>query len=331
MTRTAHLGLGPIGEAVLGVVLEKGLATPLGIVDIDVERVRGRAQAHPWGDLAVASSLEELPLRGGDVVVQCTGSRLASVVDQLDAALRLGACVISTCEELSYPWLDDAELAHSLDQRAKAVNAVVLASGVNPGLMMDALPMFMSVVTRRLDSIRVTRVVDAARRRGPLQSKVGAGLSREDYDELAGAGKMGHVGLRQSVAMLAAATGLAVDRVTTTLEPVMAQHPVQTETTSVSAGAVAGIHQVAIAWSDGAPLVTLDLSMYVGAPAELDQIDIIGDPEITLTTSGVQGDVATATVIANLIGEVAQLKPGLRTMIDLVPVRAHAAPSAASR
>ncbi|CAN5650373.1 hypothetical protein BH23CHL7_BH23CHL7_01930 [soil metagenome] len=230
---------------------------------------------------------------------------------------------MSTCEELSYPWLDQVDLAATIDQRAKAANAVVIASGVNPGFMMDALPMFMSVVMRRLDAVRVTRVVDAARRRGPLQSKVGAGLSRAAFDELAAAGRLGHVGLRESAAMLAAATGLPASTVRTTLEPVIADRPVQTETVDVRRGAVAGIHQVATALSGSAPVVTLDLRMYVGAPDELDQIELLGDPTMTVTTSGVHGDVATAAVVANLVGEVTRLQPGLRTMIDLVPFRAH--------
>lgn len=323
MTRTAHLGFGPIGEAVFSLVRERRLAMPVGIADIDVDRVRARAEAGRWRDVAIASSLAELPLRAGDVVVQCTGSRLASVVEQLDAALQLGASVVSTCEELSYPWLDQVDLAATIDQRAKAANAVVIASGVNPGFMMDALPMFMSVVMRRLDAVRVTRVVDAARRRGPLQSKVGAGLSRAAFDELAAAGRLGHVGLRESAAMLAAATGLPASTVRTTLEPVIADRPVQTETVDVRRGAVAGIHQVATALSGSAPVVTLDLRMYVGAPDELDQIELLGDPTMTVTTSGVHGDVATAAVVANLVGEVTRLQPGLRTMIDLVPFRAH--------
>ncbi len=323
MTRTAHLGFGPIGQSIFELVRERRLAKPVGIADIDTQRISDLAESAGWAGVPVVAALADLPLGPGDVVVQCTGSRLETVAGQLREALALGASVISTCEELSYPWLEHAELAAEIDALARDANAVVVATGVNPGFMMDALPMFLSVVTRRVNSIRVTRVLDAARRRGPLQRKVGAGLSRGEFDELAAAGRMGHVGLRESAAMLAAAIGLGCDEVTEGLEPVIAERAFTTEVVSVSAGAVAGIHQVAIAWREGAPVVTLDLSMYVGAEDEVDRADLEGEPTMSVTTHGVHGDVATAAVVANLVGEVTRLQPGLRTMIDLVPVRAH--------
>jgi 4-hydroxy-tetrahydrodipicolinate reductase len=79
-----------------------------------------------------------------------------------------------------------------------------------------------------------------------------------------------------------------------------------------------------VATAAGRQVVELDLKMYVGAPDPGDTVRLEGDPPITASINGLHGDVATAAIVANTALAAPQLRPGLRTMLDLQPMRAVA-------
>ncbi len=63
------------------------------------------------------------------------------------------------------------------------------------------------------------------------------------------------------------------------------------------------------------------LDMYAGAPAQ-DEIVIAGEPGLrSRIEGGLNGDVGTVGVIANLVPVVAAAGPGLLTMRDVVRLR----------
>lgn len=98
------------------------------------------------------------------------------VEPQIEPMARAGISVVSSCEELLYPPLREPRLAKRLDQLCKQHGARVLGTGVNPGFVMDVLPVCLTGVCRTVRAIRIQRVVNAATRRGPLQKKSGSGL-----------------------------------------------------------------------------------------------------------------------------------------------------------
>jgi 4-hydroxy-tetrahydrodipicolinate reductase len=183
---------------------------------------------------------------------------------------------------------------------------------------MDALPTFVSAVLPTVTQVRVRRVVDAAKRRMPLQAKVGVGITEEHFEELKRTRSIGHVGLVESVAMLADGVGLVVDEIRTELTPVVASQDTNVNGTVVSAGAVLGIREIATGAADHNVLVELKLEMYAGASDPGDHIELEGDAPIRLSLLGVHGDVATAAITARLIPALAVLRPGLRTMLDVL-------------
>src|SRR5205823_12633279 len=180
-----------------------------------------------------------------DVVAHCTGSFLSDVMPQLRGIVAARAAVVSTCEELSYPWTRQPDLAREIDDLARAMGVAVLGTGINPGFVMDLLPLVLSAVTDRVRAVRVTRVVDAAERRGPLQRKIGAGITPDEFERRAAGGRMGHVGLAESLSMVAAGLGWDLEACEDTLEPVLASVAVETPHTRVGPGQVAGIHPIA--------------------------------------------------------------------------------------
>jgi 4-hydroxy-tetrahydrodipicolinate reductase len=316
-------GVGPIGAALLRLMREKKAIEIIGGIDSDPAKagrdlgeVAGAPDA-PWG-VPVVADADEMLSKSADLVVHATSSSLAAVTDQLLACLAAEACVVSTCEELAYPFRKHPEIAAKLDNEAKTWGVALVGTGVNPGFVMDKLVLTLSTAAQRIESARVTRIVDAGKRRLPLQRKVGAGLSLEEFREKVAAGVIKHHGLPESVAMVSDALGLGVDEITETIEPKVAGATVRTEFLEVPAGTAAGVHQIARGLANGLEKIYMELQMYVGAPDPRDTIELQGEPNLTLTIpGGTHGDTATAAVVVNTIPAILDAPAGLRTMRDL--------------
>jgi len=249
-----------------------------------------------------------------DVAVLCTGSRLHSMLPQIEEAIAAGLHIVSTCEELAYPELRHAPMARQIDRMAKEKGVAVLGTGVNPGLVMDRLVLAIAAACVRVDSVRVMRVVDAAKRRGPLRAKVGAGLTREEFAAGVSAKKLGHVGLSESAAIIALGLGLPIDEITETIKPVIAQKDLD----GIPAGGVLGLHQVALVQAGDEAKVVLDLKMAVGAPDPADRIDIEGDPPLHIVAAGgFHGDRSTIGTVVNAIPFIVSAAPGLHNVVTL--------------
>src|SRR5712675_2879659 len=248
-----------------------------------------------------------------------TSSSLAKVMGQLLACLEAESCVVSTCEELSYPFRTYPDLAAKLDAEAKDWGVALVGTGVNPGFVMDKLVVTLAAVSQRIEHAKAVRIVDASKRRLPLQKKIGAGMSLEEFRAQVAAGVIKHVGLPESVAMVADSLNLPVQEITETVEPVVAHERVQTEYLAVEQGQAAGVHQIARGLSkDGKELVYLELQMYVDAKDPADTITLTGHPNISLTIpGGSHGDIATASVVVNSIPVILDAPAGLRTAKDL--------------
>ncbi len=321
--RVVQYGVGPIGASIVRLMRQKQALVITGAIDKDPEKA-GRdlgelvgASDAPWG-VTVSADPAEVLSHPVDVVVHTTSSFLPEVTGQLMECLEAGACVVSTCEELSYPFRKHPELAAKLDEAAKDSGVTLLGTGVNPGFVMDKLVLGLSSACQRVDHAKAIRIVDAARRRLPLQKKVGAGLSVEEFQQRVDEGSVKHVGLPESVAMLSDGLGLDVDTITETIEPVVATEPVASEYLEVKTGQVAGIHQVARGMSQGQEKIYLELNMYIGAVDASDTIELSGEPNLTMVIpGGTHGDIATAAVSVNAIPALLAAPAGLRTARDL--------------
>ena len=131
-------------------------------------------------------------------------------------------------------------------------------------------------------------------------------------------GTIKHVGLPESVAMVADSLGLRIDQITETIEPKVASERVETEFLAVEAGQAAGVHQIARGLADGKELVYMELQMYVGAKDPADTVELQGHPNISLSIpGGSHGDIATASVAVNSIPSILEAPSGLRTSREL--------------
>ncbi|HET8925959.1 MAG TPA: hypothetical protein VFN26_23445 [Candidatus Acidoferrum sp.] len=322
--RAIQYGVGPIGASIACLMREKQAIEIIGAIDSDPAKagrdlgeVAGASDA-PWGVTISADSKEVLE-QNADVVIHSTSSSLPKVMDQLLACLESESSVVSTCEELSYPFRTHPELAAQLDAAAKQSGVALVGTGVNPGFVMDKLIITLAAVSQRIEHVKGVRIVDASKRRLPLQKKIGAGMSVEEFRAQVKAGVIKHVGLPESVAMVADSLNLPVETISETIEPKVATERVQTEYLTVEPGKAAGVHQIARGTGkDGKELVYLELQMYVGAKDPADTVTLTGHPNISLTIpGGSPGDIATASVVVNSIPVILDASAGLRTARDL--------------
>jgi 4-hydroxy-tetrahydrodipicolinate reductase len=316
--RVVVVGLGPIGLEMVRALDGRKTVEVVGAADpafagADLGELAGLGRR---GLLVAPSASAAYASARGNVALLCTTSRVGDIAPQVEEAVRAGYRVVSTCEELAFPARIDAAWGRRIDELCQKSGVAVLGTGVNPGFVMDRLPLALAAACARVDRVRVWRVVDAARRRGPLRKKVGAGLTVEEFQAGVAAGRLGHVGLAESVALVAAGLHFALDEVRENVEPVVTSpaHPRE----GIEPGQVAGVHQVAIGLLRGEAVITLDLEMSVAAPNPRDRIQIAGDPPLdVLIQGGTQGDRGTVGAVVNAIPHVLAARPGLLTIADL--------------
>lgn len=309
------LGLGPIGRGILAAAHHEPSLRVVGAVD-SAPALRGQRLDGLEPGLTiegeVAPSLEHLVFSGrGAVVLQATGSHLLGVAPQLEAALDRSWSVVSTCEELSHPFVRHRDLASRLHHRALEAGCTLVATGVNPGLMMDRLPSLMAAACRDIRAIRVERVQDPSPRRDPFRRKVGYRIPRREYDRLAAAGTFGHVGLRESALLLASALNWVV-------------HDWEEHTEAVQPdpqGLVLGTRQILHGRTSDGRQLTLRFEAHGAVGGDYDAIVIDGTPPVDLRIDGgVQGDEATVGAVMQAARVLPSAPRGLITVLDL-PLR----------
>ena len=321
--QAVQFGCGPIGCSVVRYAWQRSDIKLVGAVDID-ESLVGRDLGEVAGisnKLGVSISADAdavLSQSKPDVVFLTTSSSLKVIYPQVGKCVAAGANVVSTCEELAYPYRKDPQLSAEIDKIAKTNRVTVLSTGVNPGFLMDAWPLFMTGVCQHVKRIKVVRIQDASPRRGPFQKKIGAGRTLEEFKKLVATGTLKHVGLPESIAMIASGLGWKLDEITESIEPVVTKAQVKTDFVTVEPGQVAGVRQVGKGIRAGEELVTLEFEAAVGSPESYDAVYITGTPNLEVVIKGgTHGDIATAAIVVNSAHRVIDAPPGLVIMKDL--------------
>jgi len=323
--RVILYGVGAVGAMFAKYLLEKEGVQIVGAVDIAKEKA-GKDLGEIIGlgkktGVFVSTDITKvLSETKADVAIHATSSFLKDTYLQIASILKKGVNVVSTCEELSYPNLTEPKLAKELDAIAKKHDAAVLGTGINPGFLMDMLVIVLTAPCQKIEKINAMRVMNAGTRRAPFQKKVGAGLTVEEFQKKMQRKEItGHVGLEQSIAMIANALAWKLDKIVAEpAEPVIAKNPVASKDTHVDAGKVAGLKQKAKGFKGTNELITLDFQAFIGAEEEYDAITIKGVPPINQKiTPCVHGDIGTIAMVVNAIPRVINAPAGLFTMKDL--------------
>src|SRR5581483_5951936 len=245
-----------------------------------------------------------------DIVILCTSSSIKTVMPQIEMILKAKVPIVSTTEELSYPGYTHIRQARQIHTWAKKAKVAVLGTGVNPGFAMDALPIALTAVCERVERVSVDRVQDARIRRLPFQQKIGAGLTTEQFQKKVDDGSVRHVGLTESIAMIADALGWTLDRIADDIQPKLAKVTVSSEYLAVDPGYVCGIIQDGIGYRKGEPVIKLHMEAFLGSPETYDSVEIEGSPSLSMKLAGgIHGDVATASMVINSIPKLLSASP----------------------
>lgn len=324
MINVIQIGLGPLGIQTAKFIAEKSEVQTVAAVDINVN-LKGKSLQDLDSDLSnkifihnsVKISIEELEEKP-NVAIITTVSNLKKLIPQIEEVAKFGIPVISTCEELSYPWETQPELSQKLDTLCKKQNIACLGTGVNPGFLMDYLPSVLSSVCKNIEQVTIERIQDATPRRVPFQKKIGAGLDLKAFKEKQLQGTLRHVGLQESVHLVANSLGMSLDRVTEELEPVISLADIKTKDLNIKAGDARGVEQIANGYQNGNCKVKMLFKAAIGEERSYDRISIKGTPSFSSEIDGgINGDIATCAITINSIKSVLRAPAGLHTMADI--------------
>ncbi len=327
-------GIGVIGQRLAKHLLTKEGVEIVGAIDIN-PAILGKDLGEVLGmekiNVTISDDVDKvLSETKPDIVCHTTMSYLKQTYDQFEGILKHKVNIVSSCEELGYPYVEEesTELAKKIDKIAKKYGVSLLGTGINPGFLMDTLPIFLSGPCEEVESMYIARQMNAATRRVPFQKKIGAGMTVDEYTEAISSHKItGHVGLEQSIQMIADTLGWEIDEMKVDQPgPITFDHEVKSDAIKVPAGYVAGGSQMAYGISKGKTLITMDFKAYIGAPEEFDKVSIDAVPPINnKITPCVHGDHGTIAMMTNMIPHVINAEPGLKTMAELPPP--HATPA----
>ena len=324
--KIVQVGLGPLGQKVVSYAMQRNGIEIVAAVDPAPDKA-GRK-------LSEVCSLDKDPginispniglaIKDNkpDVALLTTVSSFKKIVPQVEEIAKHGVDIISTCEELSFPWNTEPELSKELDEIGKKYNVSILGTGVNPGFMMDFLPVALTGICQEVKSVKVSRIQDASFRRVPFQKKIGAGLTPDEFEQRKEAGTLRHVGLTESMHMIAYSLGWKLTRTENIISPIIAESEITTEGITIKAGLALGVEQIGRGCLDGKEVITLIFRASIGEKDHRDTIEIKGIPDVTSTIpGGINGDIATCAITINAIQSVMKTSPGLKTMIDIPAV-----------
>lgn len=320
--KALQIGLGPLGVKIYNYIQQRPNIETVGAVDINpalVGKDFGTIVDNETNGLIVTSDLKDcIENTAPDVIILSTVSSFEKVAAHLEHIVPHGLPVVSTCEELSYPWQTSPEIAEKVDNLCKKHNVAVVGTGVNPGFLMDTLPTLLTGVCQDVEYVEVNRYQNAAFRRIPFQQKIGAGLDLDAFEQKKADGSLRHVGLTESMQFIASRMGWTLDKTEDIIEPVMAESPENSGYKEINPGEALGVMQTGRAYQDGKLKIKLQFKAAVGNPESYDEVYIKGTPDIrSKIEGGVNGDIATCAIVLNTIPQVMRSTSGLKTMADI--------------
>ena len=330
MIKVIQIGFGPLGVQTAKFIAKKSTIKTVAVVDNDPDLYNKNINDFSSdldNKICILNSVNEALKNINekpDVAIITTVSSLKEIYYQINEVVKHNINIISTCEELSYPWKTDPALSKKLNDLCKLNNVACLGTGVNPGFLMDYLPSVLSTVCKEINKIRIYRVQDASFRRIPFQKKIGAGLDLSEFKNKELEGTLRHVGLTESLHLLAKSLNFDIDNVTETLNPVICKSDLN-GSINIKKGCARGVEQIAYGYLNSEVVIEMQFKAAVGESRSFDRIEVDGIPSfVSEIEGGINGDIATCSIAINSIKSIMKASPGLHTMADIaVPGYIH--------
>jgi 4-hydroxy-tetrahydrodipicolinate reductase len=319
------VGVGSTGTAVVRLALKKGMEIVGAFsrrqhLGEDIGELVGMGKV----GVSISSELGNISNTHADVAVYTTVSTLENLYPQILPAIKAGINVISTADELGFPWIYPK--AKEIDEAAKKYNVTVFGTGANPGFLTDVVPIVLTSGCQKVTKITVKRVTDFSPYGGIVAEQFGIGLSKEDWNEARKEGKvLGQFILPGLIKYIADCIGLELDEVKEEFEAVIARVPRVGQYCKVEKGNVAGISQFAYGIKKGQKIIILEMNATIQPEAEKVETGnfwaIEGEPSIFAAAKilpvNKESLLVTSARVINSIPGVIKAKPGLMTQKDL--------------
>lgn len=315
-------GLGQMGTGVARELEQRGWRMT-GAISHQVGEDAGEVVTGHVSGVTVLDAPPETVDPATKLCVIATSSRVETCADQIRWAVTHGLNVVCSAEEMAYPWHSAPELATELDELAKAHGVSILGTGINPGFVMDILPVCLSTTLNVVDHIEVRRSNDLAPFGPSVLDSFGVGLTPDAFEAARAAGTIaGHVGFGESIALISEALGFGIDEIVEEMTPIVSTRERRTATRSLPAGVVVGCRQQAKAYAGGELRIVLDHPQQVNPEAEDmltgDLVRLVGEPTVQFESSPeVPGGEGTIALMANSSAQLIDARPGMLTMLDL--------------
>ncbi|WP_299850878.1 2,4-diaminopentanoate dehydrogenase [uncultured Roseovarius sp.] len=333
--KIAIWGFGAMGSGMARMLLNKKGVEIVAVCDLAQDRV-GRSmfdilgeeqRVHP--DVVVMDDPEDVFQEGvADVLLLATDSFTHSAFDKVVLGLKRRMNVISTAEEMAFPKIQEPELAEQLDEIAQQYGVSVLGTGINPGFVLDYLVLALTGTCETVDHIKAVRVNDLSPFGATVMREQGVGTTIDAFNKGVEIGTIsGHVGFPESIGMIAEGLGWDLEKVSESREAIVSNVHREAPFAEVSAGDVAGCRQRGEGYVDGEAKIEMEHPQQIMPQVEGietgDVIEIRGTPDISMKIGPeIPGGIGTIAMCVNMIPQVINSDPGLRTMLDLPVPRA---------
>ncbi|MCU1452010.1 MAG: dihydrodipicolinate reductase [Acidimicrobiales bacterium] len=335
--RVVQWATGNVGLRSLRVVIEHPDLELVGLfVYSDAKAGRDAGELCGLGPVGVTATqdVDEILALEADCVIYM-GDRFD--VDVLCRLLASGANVVATRGELHRPASLDPAVRERIEAACREGGTTVHSTGSSPGFISEALPLVLTSIQRRLDSLVIDEFADLSSRDSPelLFDLMGFG---KDPSAFGGSRRWEHgaMSFGPSLSVVADALGLPLDSVEASGEVATARHTTQIAAGTIEAGTVAAQRMIATGMHKGEPLLTFRANWYCTPDIEPAwplqasgwHVAVAGDAPLDVTVSfpvapedyAAMTPGLTAHRPVNAIPYVVAAEPGIRTIVDLPQV-----------
>ena len=328
--RVSAVGFGRVGSAVVELALTRPWIDLVSVVAQRDERhgepVRTSVLSAPEGLVVRTDTSAALEESRPDVVIVATRSRLADVLPPLQMAVDAGArTILCTSEELAYAQPEDGPEAHAIHELARHGGATIVATGVNPGFVLDLWPLVLSGLAWDVERLIARRIVDVSVFAPHTRAQLGIGHGRAAFAAGVESGVIvGHLGFRESLRLLCDGMGRPAERISIHTDPLLAQRPYALADARIEAGTTVGVSQRAVAWHRDDPSISVELLLHAAPGLDgirtVDEMHLVGRHELHATLDpGAGAILSTAAQLINGIPVALRAGPGLYSPGQLPP------------
>lgn len=329
--RAVLVGFGSTNQAVLELALTRPWLEVVGIVIRSSRRegelASSRVPAAPDSLRCSTDLAGTLHATRPDVVIVATATHLTDVLPVLAAIAPTGVPIVCTAEDLAFIRAEDSPEAARILDLAETHRIPIVATGANPGFVLDLWPLTLSGLAWDVQRLRARRVVDVSVFGPRVRASLGIDLTPDAFRAgIADGSVVGHAGFPESLRILAAAMGRELERIEIVSEPIVAAQPVTLPDGAIVApGRTVGADQRATGWFGGEPWLDISMTLHIDPPSAgltpTDEIRLDGRHGLRVQVDpGCRALLSTAAMIVNGLPRAIAAPPGVHRPGDLPPV-----------